>query len=487
MEIDRKLLNPFFEGYKLSFNNSKGPIVQFYDLNQSMIPNKCERNNLSDAVDFQVLADQIYENRLQSTKNNLYFLSKSNDLIFFSKQTLETSLIKGPFDCFGVVSCENNCKNDLILGGQAGEFKLFVMSNESGKNASSSKFFTIKSQPPIHLENEHYKILGLHNSSKSLQVLLQKTVKIKDLENILSLELEEYEKSLEKAAFVFYSLSIPLKDENLKSVIELTLKSEIIGWSSSRPNYSFVGLNRILLGAPTGLVLLNVSVSTSDEKFVVGTEIKNEAERTSVIDPMKLFLDDNQDYDDENESDLLTTCRISDLRFKNNETETDNLILLVQHQYPEVTIIGQSIRECNIPIKYLHDVVIFNLNASASVNDEKEEKPKHVQTFPAINFIQSGKVDRKFTIFGHDYAFIIEGNGNIYAYNYDSSDCQRSASAAPILSSAQFLVQLELEGHDVLGWSMEVEKEVEVEYEILYVLTVDKIFKIMFSNQKFIK
>lgn len=91
------------------------------------------------------------------------------------------------------------------------------------------------------------------------------------------------------------------------------------------------------------------------------------------------------------------------------------------------------------------------------------EESKHLTTFPALNFIQNGKIDKKFSIFGKDFAFVIETGGNVYCYAKPRELDQKT--------SPQYLVQLD---EEVYGWAYEIDGKDEV----LFILSKEKIYKL---------
>ena len=96
-----------------------------------------------------------------------------------------------------------------------------------------------------------------------------------------------------------------------------------------------------------------------------------------------------------------------------------------------------------------------------------------LNTFPRSQRLISSKtvkIDKKFTVFGDKYAFIIETNGNIYCYAKPVADSS---------SAAQYLIQLDDE-EEVMGWAHE-SKEKELK-EVLYLLTKKKIYKLEFNK-----
>ena len=163
----------------------------------------------------------------------------------------------------------------------------------------------------------------------------------------------------------------------------------------------------------------------------------------------------NDDEDDDEENELLNNCRLTEfINSKASET----------FQFPEFTVSGICANEFQVPVKYLHNVIVYDFRGNLI-------KPEHVSTFPAINFIQNGKIDKKFTLFSEMFAFIMESKGNIYCYSKpDESKV-----------SSQYLIQLGDE--EILGWAhekrvTEVEDGAEIGKEVLFLLAKEKIYKI---------
>ena len=117
-------------------------------------------------------------------------------------------------------------------------------------------------------------------------------------------------------------------------------------------------------------------------------------------------------------------------------------------------------------------------------------------TFPAMNFIQNGKIDRKFNVFCEEYAILIETSGNIYCYSTVKEESDKESeseeeseseseegseleeagtSTATIKTCSQYLVQL---NEEILGWSYEMVNERDDKKEILFILTSEKIYRI---------
>ena len=80
--------------------------------------------------------------------------------------------------------------------------------------------------------------------------------------------------------------------------------------------------------------------------------------------------------------------------------------------------------------KSSHDAAAFIITAGPAPT------AAHVKSFDALNFVQSGKQDRRYTIFLPDYSLIVESSKHIYFYK-----ARVTEKACPTLP--QFLVQLD--------------------------------------------
>ena len=389
MEADRTLLNPFFEGYKLSFDEA---VVDYFPLNW-----KCKNKETDGNVEFQVLADEIYENQLKKCGETVFYLSEEGNLICFSYLKGKSIEIKGPFECFGVKKEEETIFAKLISGG--------FVTIKDGKTV----------EIPVNLDGDNFKVLHVKTIESKILIILQKISKVNDMKNAA----EKYEKLKEKTAFSFYKVVIG--DENVSC--------DLIGWSLSRPLVSFIRpTGEIILGTSTGIITLDSDdiLTQKDESAVQKTET--------------VF-----DSEDEDDNERFNNCRITE--FKTDSTT---------FQYPELTISGSSVNDLQVATKYLYDVIVSELLT---------DKSKHLTTFPALNFIQSGKIDKKFSVFAKEFAFIIETSGNVYCYAKPVAREQKS--------SLQYLVQL---NEEVYGWAYEFD-ELE-KTEILFILTSDRIYKL---------
>ena len=142
---------------------------------------------------------------------------------------------------------------------------------------------------------------------------------------------------------------------------------------------------------------------------------------------------DNKNVSDADaDEDNSNSCLITE--FNNNS---------IIFEYPEIRISGSvsSINDLKLAVKHLDDVIILDLISTG--------KSKHLTTFPALNFIQSGKIDKKFSVFGKIFAFVIETSGNNFCY--------------------------EKPAEEVHGWAHEIEGDEE---EILFILTKENFYKL---------
>lgn len=387
MEVDRDMIYPEFECYKLSLEEKF--IIDYLPLNS-----KCKGNETDGNVEFQVLADDIYENKLKRSGDKFYYLNEQFDLVCVSLE--KSSIISGPFECFSVSK-----NHDIVICIKNGN--LVIIKN--GENLTE----------PFELKN--VKILEVKVIGSSIHLILQKFSKVKDMRNG-----ENFSKLLEKTAFCFYSVVI---DEG-------GLKYDLIGWSLSRPLVNFIrDGGEIILGTSTGIITDGKCNISNPEEFDTLPETVHE---------------EGSGNEDEDE-DGSYVCRM--IEFKNNS---------IVFQYPEIRISGSAVNYLQVAAKHLDDVVIYDLVSTGQT--------KHMKTFPALNFIQSGKIDKKFSVFGKRFAFIIETSGNVYCYTKPVDKSQQTSS--------QYLVQLD---EEVYGWAHEIEGEREND-EILIILTKEKIYKL---------
>ena len=237
MEIDRNLLNPFFEGYKLSVDENKCPIVDYFPLKYHSKKLNEEINGPS--TDFQILADEIYENKLKTgTGTKFYYLNDEENLISFSTKELKSSLIKGPFECFSIA------KEDLVLVKCKGsdDFKLIKVKDDGEDDEMISLSFD-------DFNFKKCKILEIVKFERNLYVLFQETTIIGNIPNINT---EKYKEKLDKPCFLFFFACFDIEDFSKKSF-------NFIGWSCSRLNYSALkvegedGNCRIIIGSSTGI------------------------------------------------------------------------------------------------------------------------------------------------------------------------------------------------------------------------------------------
>lgn len=284
MEADRKLLNPFFEGYKLSFDKV---IVDYFPLKW-----KCKNKGTGDGeenVEFQVLAEGIYENKLKKSGDKFYYLDEEGNLISFSKDG--NKLIKGRFECFGVT------RDDEII---------FAKKN-SGDFVIIKNFEIIP--VPIQLDGNNFKVLEVKVIESSIHVILQQLKRVENMKNG-----EKYEKLMDKTAFSFYKVVIGNEGSSC----------ELIGWSLSRPLVSFIrSTGDVILGSSTGIITEDSSVNTDEPVSDVKTLPKE-------------CPDEDNEEDDDNSND----CRITEFNS------------LDKFQYPEVTISGSSVNDLQVAIKY---------------------------------------------------------------------------------------------------------------------------------------
>ena len=410
MDVNKSLLNPFFEGYKLSFSDAIK--VEYYPLETCAM-----QKSTPFSSDYHVMADEIYENKMKSSGNGLfYYISCAGDLISFSRDTLKTFIVHlGPIDSFTITETgvivvlkgnsltvlDNPCKSSFELAEISGkEFKLLKAKKIKEKN--------------------------------SLIVLLQSIGKMDNFNK------DACEKLREKPAFGFYRIELVNCDFS---------SCDLLGWSLSRPSVVMVEEieaigDRILLGTCSGVV----SQAEDEELARINDPIDVPSELGHVF---------NDDEDDDEENELLNNCRLTEfINSKASET----------FQFPEFTVSGICANEFQVPVKYLHNVIVYDFRGNLI-------KPEHVSTFPAINFIQNGKIDKKFTLFSEMFAFIMESKGNIYCYS--------KPDEAKV--SSQYLIQLGDE--EILGWAhekrvTEVEDGAEIGKEVLFLLAKEKIYKI---------
>lgn len=384
MEVDRELINPEFECYKLSLDDSAF-IVDYFPL-----ISKCKGEETDGNVEFQVLADDIYENKLKRSGDKFYYLNQENDLVCISNGTI--SMYPGPFECFGVAK-----DHDVIIC--VSNFDLIII--KSGKSRTES----------LPFKSRCFKILEVKLIKSSIHLILQKLSKVKDMRKG-----EKYSKLLDKTAFCFYNVVI--EDED-------SFKCDLIGWSLSRPLVSFIrDSGEIILGtSTTGIIYLENSEKLEDTEEEYHSDSDSEGEDSS------------------------NGCLVTEFNNNNNI------------QYPELRISGSSVNDLQLAIKYLDDVIILNLISTG--------KTKHLTTFPALNFIQSGKIDKKFCVFGKEFAFVIEASGNIFIYS-------KPGDLKSQRTSFQYLAQL---NEEVYGWAHEIEGERDTK-ETLFILTKENFYKL---------
>lgn len=380
MEINRKLLKPFFEGYKLTLNDSIK--VESYPLEFSVM-----KQREFTSSEYQVMADEIYDNKLKSSDNSLlYYISSEGALISFSRETLKSSVVhERPIDSFSVTEC------GLV----------FTLTGKKLKYNDDCSF-------ELDIKGDEFKLLKAKTNCDKTIVLLQSIGKVKDFKK----------EAGENTAFEFYR--IELKGSDLVSC-------DLLGWSLTRPSVVMIDGERIVLGTSSGII---TEGSSDDTTF--DTLIDSPREFTNVF---------NDEEEEDEENDLLNNCRLTE--FINSKDAP----------FPDFTVSGVCVDELQVPIKHLYDVNVYDFR-----ND-----PLHVATFPAINFIQTGKIDKKFSVFGRNFALIIETSGNIYCYAKPADDAK---------VSTQYLIQLE---EEIFGFAHEQDAE---EKDILYLLTNEKIYKI---------
>lgn len=392
MEINKELLKPFFEVYKLTQDDSIN--VDYYPLEASA----AEHESTLNSSDYQILADEIYENKLKSFVDGsaLYYISSEGDLISFSKETLKSSKVQaGPIDSFT------------------------IFPNGSVAVLTGKKVTCSLGSFELEISGEELKILKANDTENV--VLIQSIGKLKDFNKKID------EKIGEKTTFGFYRVEI---NEN-------TCNCDLLGWSLSRPSVVFMKDDRILLGTSSG-ILTEEAGSTMVEMETVASE-----------SPTEHFTNVFDEEEAEEEDDELNNCRLSE--FYCNELQN------LKH-FPEFTVSGICVNEFFVAAKHLYDVIVYDFRNSQS-------PPVHVDTFPAINFIQSGKIDKKFTVLGINFAFIIETNGNIYCY-------VKPVGGAKV--SAQYLIQVD---EEIFGFFHD-RRPVKDE-EVLYLLTKNKIYRII--------
>lgn len=411
MEVDRKLLNPHFEGYKLSFDASAQPSCDFFDLECEVAK---DSNDKGSKNEFQLVADRIYENKLKSNDGSFFYLNSDWDLMVLSKSLKSALKIPGPFKSFAVA------EEFAITFGNSGSFELIY----PFKNEHLKRTTLLVSLDCV----DSIKFLSAKVVGDYLITIIQRVGLVKDVEGYNE---EIYGKIKEKSAFSFMLLSIPLSNPESGS----TLKK--IGWSHSRPLINFILPNsNVIIGTNTGL--------TCCEGFEDVVEI---LKRDSIVNESDFVPSD----EDEDGNESFNDCVMF---------EFSNLCNKISKTFPEVKISGESVKDLQVASKYLYDVIVNDLTEDGAIT--------HVSTFPAIDFIQSGKIDRKFSIFGKEYAFILESGGNVYCY------------AKPALKQTfapQFLVQLD---EEIFGWSHEiVENGIDSEIcENLFILSLKKLYKI---------
>lgn len=399
MEVKKELLKPFFNGYKLTFDDAIK--LEFYPLEASV-----KGNELNPSLEYQIMADKIYENKLKSSRESglLYYISSEGNLISFSRETLKSSTVyAGPIDSFALT------ENDLIV----------VMKE---KYIKIQRVDSLESFMSMELEicGNEFKLLKTKMlDDNSLIILIQSIGKVEDFNR------EADEQLSGKTGFGFYRVEV--------KVNECESNCKLLGWSLSRPLVTIIqSCDNILLGTSTGIM-----------------QDGQKAESTSSIEAVETGTGVFDEEDEDEQNEILNNCRFSEF-VKNDSSNT---------QYQEFTIAsGTCVNELHVPVKYLYDVIVYDFS--------NRTNPEHVSTFSAINFIQNGKIDKKFTVFGDKYAFIIETNGNIYCYAKPEADSS---------FAAQYLIQLDDE-EEVMGWAHE-SKDKDLK-EILYLLAKKKIYKL---------
>lgn len=403
MEVNRELLNPFFEGYKLSLDEAKCPKIDFISVTVEA-KEKTEKSS----SDFQLLAEAIYENKLKASKEHLYFIDKDDNIAGIPKnQSISDSLsIKGPFNCFDVTA------EGLILAKHLVDGWVMV----------SEKITKI----PLQIEGDT-KVLSMKAEDSQIHAIIQAIRKVKD--QVDESNASKFEKMKENPAFCFYKVKIPLEDVSRSSC-------DLLGWSTSRPLFACLKGSSFdaIIGTSTGIITCDNGTSA---KIIKTETIVNEEEYAGF------------NSEDEDEADSFNDCKIVEFPYDAS---------FVAVYYPEITVSGSSVNDCQVAAKYLNDVIIYDCNKGTF---------NHLTTFPAINYIQNGKKDRIFTVLGVKHAFIIESSGNV--------SCYVKPENAGELTSPQYYEQL---NEQVLGWAHSAdEKE-----EILFILTKNKhIFKISCS------
>lgn len=385
--------------------NDESIRVTYYPLEAAVMNQK---SNFSSS-DYQLMADEIYDNKLKSSSGNgsslLYYISSEGDLISFSSETLKCFKAHvGPIDSFAVTESGSV----LVLTGKkltvsSSSYELEIAGNDNG-------FKLLKA-----------KTIQKDSKSTSVVLLLQSIGKLKDFNK---------EQSGERTAFGFYRIELKGSSSEL-------ISCDLLGWSLSRPSVVVIedieGLgDRIVLGTSSGII-------TEDTATLI-----NVPTESPTISPGFTNLFNDEEEGDE-ESGLLNNCQLTE--FTNSKASAER-----PPQFPEFTVSGVSVHEFHVPVKHLYDVNIYDFRSA-----------KHVATFPAINFIQTGKIDKKFTVFCGKFALILETSGNIYCYT-------KPADSAKV--SPQYLIQLEDE--EIFGFAGDGKEEEDV----LYLLTKEKIYRL---------
>lgn len=348
------------------------------------------------SVSSQVLSDKVFENKLKSSSS---FKTSSPSLFYLSNDYDLISFSKDNYE--------------IAKRGPIDSFLITEFDDIVSLAGDTLTFKDLSFNLLNNLPSTEYKLLkAIILKSGPLVILLQCTGKLKDLNGTDD----------ERLYFGFYRIEIDGSD----------LKCLLLGWSLSRPLIKLIQVindekERILLGTSSGVTL----PGSSNEVLPCDSE----GYFPSVT--LDLF-DENEDEDAEN--DFFNNCRVSEF-----------IDSSFNFEYPEFTISGSCSDEFHIPTKHLHDTLIFHF---------KPLKPDHISTFPALHFIQNGKIEKKFTVFTEKFAFILESFGNIYCYSSPGSN---------VKVSPQYLIELK-DDDEVLGWAFN--------NEILYLLTSKNIYTV---------
>ena len=218
--------------------------------------------------------------------------------------------------------------------------------------------------------------------------------------------------------------------------------STALAWSWTRPVFSSLSSQNICIATPSGLNCIISRAKDACEPSVQPppTDIVLPDAPAAACDSAQNVIADAL-YDDEFEDNRdLNSCFV--VLF--------DMQTLKQQDVGEVSWIGPSIFDESVVISHGVDAVQFSLGSF-----------EHTSTFPAIAYIQSGKADRRFTLFTAQHAFIVDRKRLVYAYEQS-----RSATAR------QYLLPLPSDCGCIAGYSFDKKRK------CIYLLTSSAVVKI---------